>query len=151
MVGLCFCVAGVLTVVVGLWAGRKRIDKVRQWRPAQAEVVSAVAVVESGTETDQSFTNYEVRYSVEGVRYTPKFRTWSASLEEAQTKTARHAQGSSGTIYYNPRDPQEIDANLGINPSTLSTSVWIISGGICAILFGIMFAVLGGASGSRSW
>jgi hypothetical protein len=147
MVGWGFCAAGLITLLAGAWLLRSRIEKARSWQTAEAEVLSSRAYVKPGTDSDDSFTEYEVRYTVNGTPYTTKFEKWSSSLEEAQAKAARHSKGSQGRVSYNPADPRQIDANLGMNPATLSTPVSILGGGVVAILFGLAFVVAGAPTG----
>jgi hypothetical protein len=147
IVGLCFCLAGALTILVGLFIARARIDRVSRWLPAQARVLSSQTTVESGTDSDEIFTVYEVQYSVAGASYRSRWKSWSASTAEAEQKAARHPPGSVGQIYYNPDKPQEMDGNLGRNSATFALPVGIVGGGVCGILFGLIFAVLAGSSG----
>jgi signal transduction histidine kinase len=144
IVGLCICAASVLTAVVGIWFLKARVEKVRSWRPVDARVVASSLAVESGTDSSEVVAKYELHYTVNGVSYQPKFQNWAPSMREAEARMARHAAGSTATVHYNPADPRQVDPNLGMNSATLSMAVWLIGGGVAGVLFGAMFAILGG-------
>jgi hypothetical protein len=144
IIGLCFCGAGVLTAVAGIWILKTRIGKVRTWRPVEARVLTSIVTSEEGTETTDYYAKYEVRYEVDGAVHTGKLRSWSSSSGGAQQRVARHPVGSTGTIYYNPADAKQVDGNLGMNPATLSLPVSVLGAGVAVIVFGLMFVLLGG-------
>ncbi len=148
IVGLCFCAAGVIAIAVGFWMLRSGIQKAQTWPSADAEVLSSRVVVREGTDNDEVLTEYELRYAVQGATVQSHFESWSGSTAEAQSKAARHPAGSRGKLSYDPQRPSNSDPNLGMNPATLAPAVWVMAGGIGAILFGCLFAVLGGAVAS---
>jgi hypothetical protein len=147
IVGVCLCAAGTFTVLAGVWIFKARMEKVRTWRPVEARVVMSEAKVTEGIDNSEAYARYEVSYEVGGKAYTRKFGSWSSSLSGAQTRVMKHPVGSVGTIYCNPADAGQVDANLGMNPATLSLPANVTGVGLAVIVFGLMFVLLGGGSG----
>ena len=132
-VGLILSVAGAVMLVT-------QFRRIESWHAATARVVRSFA--------DENGVHYEFWFDLNGSSFTRPYSSTRGSQSQIRERAAVHIAGDMATVYYDPKDPNQIDPNLGYNASTLSEAAIALGAGVASVLTGAALLLLARSAAS---
>jgi hypothetical protein len=138
--GLAVLGAGIILTIAGAVMLMTQVRRIESWHAVTARVVRSFG--------DEKGVHYEFWYDVNGTSLTKPYSSTRGTPEQIRERAAVHIAGDLATVYYDPKDPYQIDPNLGYNANTLSGAVLSLGIGIASLLAGAALLLLARSAGS---
>jgi hypothetical protein len=145
--GSVFLFIGLIFVAVGGWKGYREYCMLKYW-PTVDATVTRCQVEHYREYSNKSWTwvnrlILEFRYSVAGREYitVPPEKAY-VTPNLLQSKADEYAQGTHHALRYNPKNPEDIEYDVGLNFDFVATPIFLAATGIPFFLIAYGFLAL---------